>query len=544
MKTGGQVLIDCLIENGSDTIFGVPGESYLDALNALYDHKNSIQFITCRQEGGAAYMADAWANATGNTGICFVTRGPGVTNASIGLHTAYQGSTPMILLIGQVPRAQTEREVFQEIDYRQMLGQVTKWVAQIDDADRIPEFIARAYSVANSGRPGPVALALPEDMLREFTDALPVRAKPIAKQLPDPASIRKIEDLLLSSKKPLLVLGGNQWSEKARIAIHEFATRNYIPVATGFRRHSLYDNRTSNYIGNLGFGSFQSLLDYVADADLILAVGSRLADATVRKYSLVKAPKPDQKLVHVLTAPEELGRVLNPDVAICCDMESFAIAANDTVTIKNPVWKSTCEITAKTFRDALDLPAQPIPVNMGEIMGWMRENLPEDTILTNGAGNYADWPNKMFTYRSPRTALAPISGAMGYSVPAAVAAKIAYPNRTVISFAGDGDYLMNGQELATAVQYSVNPIILVINNSSYGTIRVHQEKNYPGRVSGTDLVNPDFSALARSFGAIGETVNETAQFYPAFKRALKCDKATVIEIKVGPKSFGPATVLK
>lgn len=543
MKTGGEILIDCLIENGTYTIFGVPGESYLDALNALHDRKHSIRFITCRQEGGAAYMADAFANATGKTGICFVTRGPGVTNASIGLHTAYQGSTPMILLIGQIPRAQAEREVFQEIDYRQMLGPVTKWVAQIDDVDRIPEFMARAFAVANSGRPGPVALALPEDMLRDLSDVQPVRASPITSQIPDPAAIINVKALLQDSKQPVLILGGSQWTPKAREAIHQFATRNHIPVATGFRRHSLYDNRSANYIGNLGFGSFQSLVDYVGNADLILAVGSRLADATVRKYTLVKAPKPDQKLVHVLTDPNELGRVLTPDVAICSDMESFATAANEAIAIDTPPWKQICQSAAKAFQDALELPPQPIPVNMGEIMAWMRENLPQDAILTNGAGNYADWPNKMFTYRAPRTTLAPISGAMGYSVPAAVAAKIAFPDRTVIGFAGDGDYLMNGQELATAVQYGANPIILVINNSSYGTIRVHQEKNYPGRVSGTDLVNPDFSALAKSFGAVGETINSTEEFYPAFARALNCIKATVIEINVGPKSFGPATVL-
>lgn len=540
-RTGGQILIDALLANGADTVFGVPGESYLEALDAIYERQNKIQFVTCRQEGGAAYMADGWANATGRIGLCFVTRGPGVANASIGLHTAFQGSTPMLLLIGQIPRHQREREAFQEIDYRQMLGPITKWVAEIDDAARIPEFINRAIRVATSGRPGPVALALPEDMLLELADVEDLPAAPITRSNPDSADIEQLKTMLQAAKRPLIVLGGSNWNDEGRAAIHEFAERNKIPVASGFRRHDLFDNSHDCYIGNLGFGSFPQLLDYAASTDLIIGIGSRLADATVRKYSLISAPKPTQKLVHVLPTHEDLGRVLTPDLSICCDSNRFIQFANDAITISNPVWAKTTQELVEGFQNALNLGPQVGPVDMGEIMEYLRATLPADAILTNGAGNYADWPNKMFTYRGERTTLAPISGAMGYSIPSAVGAKVAYPKKTVVGFAGDGDFLMNGQEIATAVQYGVNPIFLVINNGSYGTIRMHQEKRHPGRVSGTDLVNPDFAAFARSFGANGETIEATEEFIPAFERALAAKEATLLELRVGPDSFGPDT---
>ena len=540
-RTGGQILIDALLANGADTVFGVPGESYLEALDAIYERQNKIRFVTCRQEGGAAYMADGWAKATGRIGLCFVTRGPGVANASIGLHTAFQGSTPMLLLIGQIPRHQREREAFQEIDYRHMLGPMTKWVAEIDDAARIPEFINRAIRVATSGRPGPVALALPEDMLLELADVEDLPPAAITRSNPDSADIEQVKTLLQAAKRPLVVLGGSNWNDDGRNAIHAFAERNKIPVATGFRRHDLFDNSHASYIGNLGFGSFRELLDYAVSADLIIGIGSRLADATVRKYTLISAPKPSQKLVHILPTHEDLGRVLTPDLSICCDSNRFASFANEAITIANPVWAETTQKLAEGFQSALFLGPQVGPVDMGTIMEYMRANLPADAILTNGAGNYADWPNKMFTYRGARTTLAPISGAMGYSIPSAVGAKIAFPEKTVVSFAGDGDFLMNGQEIATAVQYGVNPIILVINNGSYGTIRMHQERRHPGRVSGTDLVNPDFAAFARSFGANGEVIETTQGFIPAFERALTAKQATLLELRVGPDSFGPDT---
>ncbi len=541
MRTGGEILVDALIANGTDTVFGVPGESYLEALDAIYERTDKIKFITCRQEGGAAYMADGFANATGKPGVVFVTRGPGATNASIGLHTALQGSTPMILLIGQIPQSQSEREAFQEIDYRQMLGPLTKWVAQINDAARIPEFINRAFSIATNGRPGPVALALPEDVLAQMAniqDLPPASMLTLAPPMRDVAQAMK---MLEHASHPVLVIGGTGWNETGRSAIHSFVEKNHIPVATGFRRQDRFDNTHPNYIGNLGFGSFPHLLDYIAKADLVLAVGTRLADATARKYSLFKAPKPDQKLVHVLPAIEELGKVLTPDLSICSDLNLFAAAINEMPQINNPSWLRETRALGEQYQGGLQIKPQPGPVDMGVIMEYLRANLPADAIITNGAGNFADWPNKMYNYQRPNTTLAPISGAMGYSVPTAIGAKIAWRERVVISFAGDGDFLMNGQEIATGVQYEANPIILVINNSSYGTIRVHQERRFPGRVSGTAINNPDFAALARSFGANGETVTETDEFIPAFERALKSDKLTLIEIRVGPENFGPVS---
>ena len=542
-RTGGKILIDALIVNGVDTVFGVPGESFLEALDAIYERRDKIKFVTCRQEGGAAYMAEAFANVTGQLGVGFVTRGPGVTNASIGLHTAFQGSTPMLLLIGQVPRHQTEREAFQEINYKEMLGPLTKWVAQVDDPKRLPEFINRAINVAMNGRPGPVALALPEDMLAELAQTNDLPPATLTRAVPGDDDLSKVGEMLAQAERPLMVLGGSNWDEAGRAAIHEFAARSHLPVATGFRRQDLFDNCHLSYVGNLGFGSFDPLLNYVKSADLILAVGSRLGDGTVRKYTLIEAPKPKQKLIHVLPAADDLGRVLSPDLAICSDPNSFAEGLNARITIDNPAWQPTTLLLASQFHSALELRPQVGPVDMGLVMNYLRGTLPSDAIITNGAGNFSDWPNKMFTYRGARTTLAPVSGAMGYGVPSAVAAKIAYPDRIVVSFSGDGDFLMNGQELATAVQYGLNPIFLVINNGSYGTIRMHQEAKHPDRVSGTDLINPDFTAYARSFGAIGEVIEQTQDFTPAFERALKADKATLLELRVGPDSFGPDTSL-
>jgi len=538
-RTGGEILIDALRINGVDTIFGVPGESYLFALDAIVDQGDAMRFITCRQEGGAAYASAAWASATGKPGICFVTRGPGVTNASVGVHTAYQDSTPMLLLIGQIPRGEMEREAFQEIDYRRMLGPLTKWVAQVDDTARLPEFVNRAMRIASTGRPGPVALALPEDMLKEVAEVADLPAAVTTITQPDGPSIHALEELLRGAQRPLVVLGGSRWSAVGRDALHQFIERNQLPVCTGFRRQSLFDNRHDCYAGNLNGAAFPYLQEYAADADLIIAIGSRLADMTTGRYRLVNAPSPKQKLAHILAAPEELGRVLTPDLAICADLDAFSIAASQAIYIKQPAWATQTGALSRSYRAALNLGPQVGPVDMGQVMAYLRQKLPGDAIVTNGAGNYADWPNKFYTYRNARTILAPISGSMGYSMPSLVAAKVAFPERIAVGFAGDGDFLMNGQELATAVQYGLNPIMLVINNSSYGTIRMHQERNFPGRVSGTDLHNPDFAAFARSFGANGEVIASTDDFAPAFERALTSDRATVLEIQVGPESFGP-----
>jgi len=542
-RNGGALLIDALRINGVDTIFGVPGESYLEALDALCDHPKNMRYITCRQEGGAAFMADAYANATGKLGVCFVTRGPGATNAGIGVHTAFQGSTPLLLLIGQIPRDQMEREAFQELDYRRVLGPMTKWVAQIDQADRVPEFINRAVRTATSGRPGPVALALPEDVSRELTDAADLPPAVSTSNRPDPAAMERLRSLLGEARSPLVVLGGTGWTTAGRNAIHNFAQAHDLPVSTGFRRQGLFYNSHDCYVGNLGFGSQPPLLDYVRQADLIVAVGSRLGDATSMRFSLIQAPKPSQTLVHVLPGAEELGRVHQPDLAIQADVNVFAERAASLAPVRPAPWAAARQALHDAYVQGLNLSAQAGPIDMGAVMAHLRDRLPADAVVTNGAGNFADWPNKFYQYRGERTILAPVSGAMGYGVPAAVAAKLADPRRVVLAFCGDGDFLMNGQELATAVRYGLNPIILVVNNGKYGTIRMHQERQHPGRVSGTDLTNPDFAIYARAFGAHGTVVERTEDFPAALERALDADKASVIELRVGAEHLGPDTSL-
>lgn len=543
-RSGGALLIDALRTNGVDTIFGVPGESYLEALDALCDHPESMRYITCRQEGGAAFMADAYANATGKLGVCFVTRGPGATNASIGVHTAFQGSTPLLLLIGQVPRDQIEREAFQELDYRRVLGPMTKWVAQVDQAGRIPEFINRAVRTAISGRPGPVALALPEDVFRELSDAADLPPAVLTESRPDVGLMERLRALLGDARRPLVVLGGSGWTTAGWDAIHDFAQAFDLPVSTGFRRQGLFDNGHDCYVGNLGFGSQPPLMDYVRQADLILAVGSRLGDATSMRFSLVEAPKPGQTLVHAMPGAEELGRVYQPDLAIQADVNAFAQAAAALAPFRPAPWAAARQALHDAYVQGLSLSAQAGPIDMGVVMAHLRERLPADAVVTNGAGNFADWPNKFYQYRGERTILAPVNGAMGYGLPAAVAAKLADPRRVVVAFCGDGDFLMNGQELATAVQYGLNPIILVINNSMYGTIRMHQERQHPGRVSGTDLTNPDFAVYARAFGAQGAVVERTEDFPAALARALGADTASVIELRVGADHLGPDTSLR
>ena len=541
MRSGGQVLIDTLIRNNVDTIFGVPGESYLNALNAIAERSNAMRYITCRQEGGAAFMAEAYGSLRDVPGVCFVTRGPGVTNASIGVHTAFQGSTPMLLLIGQIPRGQMEREAFQEIDYRNMLAPMTKWVAQIEDAARIPEMVTRALRTAVSGRPGPVALALPEDMLAEQTDAEDI--PPFARSTPTPSRDEMIDlrTHLRNTERPLMVLGGTGWSEKGRADITAFAEQNALPVATAFRRQSLFTNDHDCYIGNLGFAGIPVPNSYAEDADLIIAVGTRLGSGTTLHYKLINAPKATQKIVHVHPGAEELGRVIHADLPIQADVNAFAYkaAAMGKCRQEGSNGQRVRSKIRQKYEKSLQLGPQKGPIDMGEIMAWLRSELPRDTIVTNGAGNFADWPNRFYSYRGSNTIVAPVSGAMGHGVPGAIAAKLAYPERTVVCFAGDGDFLMNGQELATAMRYGTGVVFLVINNSMYGTIRMNQENAFPGKVSGTELTNPDFAAYARSFGAAGVQVHETEEFFPAFEQAYNASQPTVIELLVGPDHLGP-----
>jgi acetolactate synthase-1/2/3 large subunit len=506
-----------------DTAFGVPGESYLDVLDALHD--SDIRFVINRQEGGAAFMAEAYGKMTGKPGICFVTRGPGATNASIGVHTAFQDSTPMILFIGQVGSDFIDREAFQEIDYRRMYGQMAKWVTQIDRADRIPEYIARAFQVATSGRPGPVVLALPEDMLvtkAAVADARryqPVQAAPSADQ------IAQLRAMLAEAKRPIVLLGGGSWSDQACADLARFAEANRLPVGCTFRFQDLLDNAHPNYVGDVGIGINPKLAARVKEADLVIAIGPRLGEMTTSGYSLLSSPVPRQKLVHIHADPDELGSVYQGELMIASGAPQVCAMLAAMAPVDSSAWAGTVE-EAKAELAAWQ--AQPpifahggAPLDLWQVVQELMAQAPRDTIITNGAGNYATWAHRFYRYGGKRTQLAPTNGAMGYAVPAGVAAKIVEPKRTVVTFAGDGEFMMTGQELATAVQYGAGVIILVFNNNMFGTIRMHQERDYPGRVSGTTLHNPDFAALARAYGGHGEVVEKTEEFGPALQRALE-----------------------
>jgi len=536
-RNGGRILVDALQIHGAELAFGVPGESYLAVLDALHD--SSIQYIINRQEGGAAFMAEAHGKMTGKPGICFVTRGPGATNAAIGVHTAFQDSTPMILFIGQVGGDFVEREAFQEIDYRRMFGEMSKWVAQIDRAERIPEYVARAFQVATSGRPGPVVLALPEDMLVDTATVADTQRYQPVQAAPAPEQLDQLRNLLAAAQRPLVLIGGGGWSAGACEQIRTFAEANQLPVACAFRFQDLFDNRHANYAGDVGIGINPKLAARIKLADVILAIGPRLGEMTTSGYSLLEAPRPQQTLIHVHSDAEELGRVYQADLMINSGMAQIATALAGMAPL--PATEARREAVLQACADLAAWQAEPtvfkdgqVPLNLWQVVQTLQAALPPDTILTNGAGNFATWGHRFWQYGDKsgglRTQLAPTSGAMGYGVPAAVAARIISQHdgkpRAVLNFAGDGDFMMNGQELATAVQYKAGVLFIVFNNGMYGTIRMHQEKTYPARVSGTDLHNPDFAALARAYGAHGESVEKTADFAPALKRAQTHIEAT------------------
>jgi acetolactate synthase-1/2/3 large subunit len=557
-RTGGRILVDALQVHGVDLAFGVPGESYLDVLNALYD--SSIRFIVNRQEGGAAFMAEAYGKLTGKPGICFVTRGPGATNAAIGVHTAQQDSTAMILFIGQVGNDFVEREAFQEIDYRRMFGPMCKWIAQIDRAERIPEYVAHAFQVATSGRPGPVVLALPEDMLTDTATVADTAGYRAVQAAPSAEQVEELRAMLAAAQRPVLLLGGGGWSMQACADIRRFAEANHLPAACAFRFQDLFDNRHPNYIGDVGIGINPKLAARVKEADLVLAIGPRLGEMTTGGYTLLDAPRPKQKLVHVHSGAEELGRVYQADMMINSGMAQCAKALAALTPIDAPVWRGALE---EAHADLLAWQKEPavfkdgkVALNLWQVVQTLQAELPADTILTNGAGNFATWGHRFWRYGDKsvglRTQLAPTSGAMGYGVPAAVAARIASEHagkpRSVLNFAGDGDFMMNGQELATAVQYRAGVLFIVFNNGMYGTIRMHQEKTYPSRVSGTELHNPDFAALARAYGAHGEMVDKTADFAPALQRAQTHIAATglpaLIELRYDGTLLTPGASLE
>jgi acetolactate synthase-1/2/3 large subunit len=538
-RTGGQILIDQLKLHGVDTVFGVPGESYLAALDALYDARNRIRFISCRQEGGAAYMAEAYGKLTGRPGICFVTRGPGACNASIGIHTGFQDSTPMILLVGQVGRGMLEREGFQEIDYRRMYGPMSKWVAEVERADRLPEMVSHAFHTAMAGRRGPVVLALPEDMLRENASVADPEPYKIVQAHPGAAQMAELRQRLAGAKQPFLLVGGGGWSQAAVADLQNFAEANELPVGCAFRGQDVFDNTHRCYAGDVGIGLNPKLAERVKAADLLIVVGPRLGEMTTSEYSLVQVPRPKQSLIHVFPGAEELGRVYQADLPINAGMAEFAAAARALEPVDSRAWAKGREQAHADYLDWLGGGSSPGAVDMVQIMRFLRERLPADAILTNGAGNYTVWAHRFYQFRRFRTQLAPTSGAMGYGAPAGVAAKLVHPDRIVVSFNGDGCFLMNGQELATALHFGAATVFIVVNNGMYGTIRMHQERHYPERVIGTDLANPDFTALARAYGAHGERVERTEEFAPAFERALTAGKAALLEIRLDPEAITP-----
>ncbi|ASY63732.1 Acetolactate synthase large subunit [Sinorhizobium sojae CCBAU 05684] len=542
MKTGGQLVVEALVANGVKRVSCVPGESYLAVLDALYD--TDIDVVVCRQEGGAAMMADAWGRLTGEPGICMVTRGPGATNASAGLHVARQDSTPMILFIGQVQRDAREREAFQEIEYRRAFTEVAKWVGEIDDPARIPEFVTRAFAVATSGRPGPVVLTLPEDMLTESADAPAARAYQPVESHPGPAQIARLEALISEAKRPIAILGGTRWTAGSVAEFERFAERWHLPVGCSFRRQMLFDHLHPVYAGDVGIGINPALAEEIRQADLVLLVGGRFSEMPSSSYTLIDVPYPKQRLVHVHPDPSELGRVYRPDLAIAASPRDFVAALENVKPAAEPAWSArTAAMHAAYLRWSTPPETGPGDVQMGPIMNWIEANTAPDTIFTNGAGNYATWLHRFHRFRRYGTQAAPASGSMGYGLPAAVAAQHLHPDREVICFAGDGCFLMHGQEFATAIRYRLPIIVLVINNGIYGTIRMHQEREYPGRVSATDLTNPDFAALARAYGGHGETVERTEEFAEAFRRARASGKPAIIEIKLDPEAITPTRTL-
>jgi len=542
-RSGGRILIDALRIHGVDTVFCVPGESFLAAIDALHDASADIRLVVCRQEGGAAHMAEAHGKLTGRPGVCFVTRGPGAANASIGIHTARQDSTPLVMFVGQVARGHLGREAWQEVEFRHMYGHIAKWVDQIDDPARIPEAVSRAFHTACAGRPGPVVLALPEDMLEEAAQVADCPPYARTQAWPAPADMQALSARLAAAERPLLILGGGGWTGEATADIARFAESHRLPVVCAFRRQDLFDNRRELYAGEAGLAMNPLLAERIRQADLIVAAGPRLGETSTNGYTLLDVPRPAQTLVHVHADPEELGHVYHADLAINAGPAGFAAAAAALPAPAAIPWAEWAAAARADYLANLQPGPMPGPVDLGAVMVWLRERLPADAILTNGAGNYTMWVQRFYQYRGLRTQLAPTSGTMGYGLPAAVAAKLAHPDRPVLCFAGDGCFLMNGQELATAVKYGLGIVVIVVNNGIYGSIRMHQERHYPGKVYATDLANPDFRLLAQAYGAHGERVDRTEDFAPAFERALAAGGPALIELRVSPEAITPRTTL-
>ena len=542
LRHGGRILVDQLAVQGCDTVFCVPGESYLAALDGLVDHPG-IRTVACRHEGAAAMMAEACGKLTGRPGVCFVTRAPGAANACAGLHVAHQDSTPMILFIGQVGRASLDREAFQEVDYRRLLGPLTKWVAQIDLTERIPEYLSHAWHVACAGRPGPVALALPEDVLS--ANAAAEDCLPAAEAAPRsaPEDMQRLARMLRESERPLMVVGGPGWSTRTARQVTAFAERLALPVAAALRCQDYVDNRYACYAGDLGLGIDPALAARVRDCDLLLCLGARLGALTTQGYRLITVPNPRQRLVHVHPGSEELGRVYRPELAINASSASFAARLSEIEGVDPAPWREWTRAARADYEHWSEPAETPGALKLEAVLRHLRDVLPDDAIVTCGAGNYTAFVQRYYRYRAYRSQLAPTSGSMGYGLPAALAARLVHPERRVVCFAGDGCFQMTGQELGTAMQYQLPVVVLVVNNGMYGSIRMHQERHYPGRVVATDLRNPDFAALARSYGAYGERVTTTEDFPAAFERASKAGVAALLDLHTDPEAIMPSATL-
>ena len=540
-KSGANILVECLANQGTKKIFGVPGESYLSVINALIDYSSQIQWIGARQEGGASFMAAAYAQLTGKTGICFVTRAPGAANASIGIHTAFQGSIPLILFIGQVSSKISGREAFQELDYKEMYSGMAKWVYEIQDVDRIPEILSRAFNIANNGRPGPVVISLPEDILSLLSDANPSSKINIIEPSLSEEVVLNIKEKLLKSKKPVFIVGGTCWNREGITQLNSFIENNNFPVISSFRRQDIFNNHSSSYAGVCSFINTPKLNDALNEADLIFAFNTLLGDITTSNYNLWLNQIERRVVIQSHASLLEIGKVYQVDLAINSGPNYLALKLNNLGKIGD--WSSHTSLLRSDYIKGLETKEQPGQVDMGKIINYLQDKLPEDVILTNGAGNFSTWSNLLFKFGKKARLLAPTSGAMGFGLPAAIAAKITNPNRTVICFAGDGDFQMNMAELGTALHYKAFPIILLLNNSSYGTIRMHQEKSYPDRVYGTDIENPDYSMIAKAYGIPSYQVNKTEEFQQFFDKVIKSEKGAIIEIILDIQSISPHKTL-
>ena len=541
-RSGGRVIADALVAQGIDHVFAVPGESYLDVLEGLHAVREKLKLVTCRFEAGAVNMAEAYGKLNGRPAAAFVTRGPGACHGAIGVHVAFQDSTPMLLFVGQIPFEETDRDSFQEVDYRRMFAPLAKWVTQIDDAKRIPEIIAHAVDVAMSGRPGPVVIAISEEMQKHMVEVADIGPADVSVPHPDPAAMERLRGMLAKATRPLAIVGGSRWTEAGRATIRDFFTAFNLPVTVGFRRQALFDQTLDHFVGDLGVGSDPSLVAKVKEADLILAIGTRLGEPVTQGYTLFEAAG-GVPIVHVYPEAAEIGRVYRPTLGIVSDLNVFAVAASRMSVPRKLPWGAwTRELRAIRLA-GMAVPNYEGTLNLGQAMHDLSRLLEDDAILTCDAGNFATWPPRFINFKDGQRFIGPTNGAMGYGVPAAIGAKIAHPGRQVVCFVGDGGFLMTGQELATAFHHGVAPIVLVFNNQMYGTIRMYQERTYPFHVSGTALTNPDFAKFIEAFGGHGEVVSETAEFAPAFRRAVASGRPAVIELRMNPDQITSRTTI-